>query len=101
MFEELGGFEPIAMRPDDDVKFGKLVKSNGFCQHFVDGLDIVRVPWYESIGELIVGMEKNAFSGVEYKVWFGCFRNIRNVVVQRSSVRVCVRYRWLDTNPLS
>ena len=29
---------------------------------------MVRVPWYTSVRELISGMEKNAFSGVDYRI---------------------------------
>ncbi len=32
------------------------------------GRDFVSVPWYASLQELIHGMEKNAFSGVDYRI---------------------------------
>lgn len=64
----VGGHQPIAMRPDDDVKLGKLVKMNGFRQELVAGLDLIAVPWYGSVREAIVGLEKNAFAGADYRL---------------------------------
>jgi cellulose synthase/poly-beta-1,6-N-acetylglucosamine synthase-like glycosyltransferase len=68
VYEAIDGHRPIAMRPDDDVKLGKLIKMNGYRQQFVLGLDTLTVPWYGSIGELIVGLEKNAFAATDYRL---------------------------------
>jgi len=56
------------MRPDDDMKLGKLVKKRGFRQDAVIGRDFVIVEWYASLRELVDGLMKNAFAGVEYSV---------------------------------
>jgi len=68
-YRAAGGHQAIAMRPDDDLKLGKLLKKKGFHQEFVFGLGALRVEWYASTGELIQGLMKNAFSGVDYRVW--------------------------------
>jgi hypothetical protein len=34
------------------------------------------VPWYASIRELVVGLEKNAFSGVDYNIAFSVFAGV-------------------------
>jgi hypothetical protein len=68
VFEQLGGMAPIRMRPDDDVKLGKIIKHAGYAQEFAAGAGLLRVPWYGSVRELIVGLEKNAFAGVDYRV---------------------------------
>jgi len=68
VYRAICGHAPIAMRPDDDVMLGKLIKMNGYRQDFVDGTQLMRVPWYGSLGEMIRGLEKNQFSGVEYSV---------------------------------
>lgn len=68
VYREIGTFEAIRMRPDDDLKLGKLVKKHGFRQECVNGVDLMYVPWYASIRELVVGLEKNAFSGVDYNL---------------------------------
>jgi glycosyltransferase involved in cell wall biosynthesis len=68
VYEAVGMHQAIAMRPDDDVKLGKLIKQRGFRQHLLAGQPMVRVPWYASVGELIEGLEKNSFAGVDYRV---------------------------------
>lgn len=67
-YRAAGGHRAIAMRPDDDLKLGKLLKKNGFRQEFVFGMGMLRVEWYASVRELIQGLMKNAFSGVDYRV---------------------------------
>lgn len=64
-----GGHRAIAMRPDDDLKLGKLLKKNGGRPEFVFARGLVRVEWYSSVRELVQGLMKNAFSGVDYRVW--------------------------------
>jgi hypothetical protein len=56
------------MRPDDDLKLGKLVKKHGFRQDVVHGHGLVIVEWYSSLREMIDGLMKNAFAGVEYSL---------------------------------
>jgi glycosyltransferase involved in cell wall biosynthesis len=67
-YRAAGGHQAIAMRPDDDLKLGKLLKKNGFRQEFFFGQGMLRVEWYASVRELIQGLMKNAFSGVDYRV---------------------------------
>ncbi len=68
-YRELNGHERIAMRPDDDLMLGRIVKRNGYRQDFGDATDQMSVPWYGSIWEMTVGLEKNLFAGVDYRVW--------------------------------
>lgn len=68
VYKALGGHAPIALRPDDDLKLGKLFKKNGHRQEFVYAKELVQVQWYDSVRELIHGLEKNSFAGLEYKV---------------------------------
>ena len=76
VYRRIGAHEAIRMRPDDDLKFGKLVKREGFRQELLNGADLMYVPWYASIRELIVGLEKNAFSGVDYSVAYAVFAGV-------------------------
>jgi glycosyltransferase involved in cell wall biosynthesis len=68
VYQKIGGHQPIAMRPDDDMKLGKLIKQTGHRQELLLGKEMLRVEWYASIRELVRGMEKNAFSGVNYSL---------------------------------
>ena len=69
VYRAIGGHRAIAMRPDDDIKLGKLVKKHGFRQDVAIGRGLITVEWYASIGELIDGLMKNAFAGVDYSLW--------------------------------
>ncbi len=68
VYKTIGGHEAIALRPDDDLKFGKLVKRNGYRQEVVNGKGMVAVEWYRSVPELIHGLMKNMFAGMEYRL---------------------------------
>jgi glycosyltransferase involved in cell wall biosynthesis len=65
-FTSLGGFSRIAMRPDDDIMLGKLLKKNGHRQLLASADGLVSVEWYRSVRELALGFRKNAFAGMDY-----------------------------------
>ena len=68
VYGAVGTHGRIAMRPDDDMKLGKLIKSHGYRQEFLFGTGLMHVEWYASVRELIDGLTKNAFAGVNYRV---------------------------------
>ena len=68
VYRAIGGHQAIALRPDDDLKFGKLVKLNGYRSDVLNGQGMVTVEWYRSVPELIQGLMKNMFAGTEYRV---------------------------------
>jgi hypothetical protein len=70
VYRRAGGHEPIRLRPDDDIKLGKLLKRSGARQDLVEGTGMASVEWYHSLRELLHGLEKNAFAGLEYRVLF-------------------------------
>lgn len=76
-----GGHQAIAMRPDDDMKLGKVIKKHGFRQDMVLGGDLITVEWYGSVGELIHGLEKNTFAGVEYNLLVVILSSIAQLLV--------------------
>lgn len=79
-YQRLGGHETIRLRPDDDLKLGKMVKRGGFRQDILFGDDQLHLEWYSSLGEMIGGLEKNAFAGADYRVPLvlsgACFHSI-------------------------
>ena len=68
VYRKIGGHSKIAMRPDDDMKLGKLIKQSGFRQEFLFGLEMMQVEWYASLAEAVRGLEKNSFAGIDYSV---------------------------------
>ncbi|MGI8990084.1 MAG: glycosyltransferase [Bryobacteraceae bacterium] len=63
-----GGHAPIAMRPDDDMKLGKLLKLRGGRSDMVSGTRLLSVEWYASFAEMRHGLMKNMFAGSDYLV---------------------------------
>lgn len=68
VYGQVGGHEPIRMRPDDDMKLGKLIKQSGHRQELLHGVGMITVEWYATVRELIAGTEKNFFAGLEYSL---------------------------------
>ena len=67
-YETIGGHTKIALRPDDDLMLGKLVKRAGFRQSVVFAADLMQVEWYSSVKEAVRGLNKNAFAGLGYSL---------------------------------
>lgn len=67
-YRAVGGHTRIAMRPDDDLMLGKIIKDAGYSQEMLFGRDVVSVEWYPSLGALARGLEKNTLAGVNYSV---------------------------------
>ena len=68
VYRAVGTHRAIAMRPDDDLKLGKLIKHGGYRQELLFGRDTLHVEWYSSLREMIDGLMKNAFAGVNYSI---------------------------------
>lgn len=67
VYQAVGGHEPIRMRPDDDLKLGRMIKHSGYRQDFVFAEDVLEVEWYPSIREMMRGLEKNTLAPFEYR----------------------------------
>jgi len=98
-YESVGGHSRIALRPDDDLMLGKILKSSGKRQLIASGDGEVSVEWYQSLGELARGFRKNAFAGLHYSITltlgalvaqfaFGVWPFVA-VVTTHGAVRVC------------
>ena len=68
VYDQLGGHRRIALRPDDDIKLGKIIKDAGFRQDIRHGTQEMSVPWYPTVGAFVRGLEKNVLAGVDYRV---------------------------------
>jgi cellulose synthase/poly-beta-1,6-N-acetylglucosamine synthase-like glycosyltransferase len=80
-YRRIGGHRPIAMRPDDDVKLGKLVKKHGLRSDFISAPDHVRVEWYHTLGEAVRGLRKNGFAGVDYRLSLIVFATVTQLLL--------------------
>lgn len=67
-YEAIGTHRAFAMRPDDDLRLGLLVKQARFKQRLLIGKRHLQVEWYGSLKEAVKGLEKNIFSGFGYRL---------------------------------
>lgn len=68
VYSSIGGHEAIKMHPVDDMMLGKAIKDNGFSQDCLLAYDFVAVPWYDTVRDMIRGLEKNMFSVLHYRI---------------------------------
>jgi glycosyltransferase involved in cell wall biosynthesis len=68
VYRQIGGHETIRLRPDDDIKLGKIIKKGCYRQDVAYAPEFLKVEWYSSVNEVIKGLEKNAFSGADYNI---------------------------------
>ncbi len=67
-YERIGTFAAVALRPDEDVRFGRRVKRCGLRQGVLSGAGLLWQEWYPSLGGAIAGLEKGLFAGLDYSV---------------------------------
>jgi len=67
-YERIGTHRAFAMRPDDDLRLGMLVKQEGLRQRVVSGVGNIAVEWYTSLKQAIKGLEKNLYSGFQFRL---------------------------------
>ena len=67
-YRDVGGHTRIAMRPDDDLMLGKLLKQSGARQRALFGPEVVEVEWYRNLAEATRGFRKNAFAALQYSL---------------------------------
>jgi glycosyltransferase involved in cell wall biosynthesis len=67
-YRAIGGHEKIRLRPDDDMRLGKVIKSAGFRPGFALGQALIAVEWYRNLPALVRGLSKAAFAGLDYSL---------------------------------
>ncbi|WP_420463972.1 hypothetical protein [Candidatus Palauibacter sp.] len=67
-YRAIGGHRSVALRPDEDLRMGQLVKTSGLRSDFLNGEAMISCPWYDSLGGFIRGTEKNLFAARNYRL---------------------------------
>ncbi|HEX4416847.1 MAG TPA: glycosyltransferase family 2 protein [Kofleriaceae bacterium] len=62
--ERAGGLAPLAMEVVDDAGLGQLLKWSGARACVVNARGFVKLAYYTSVREAVLGMEKNAFAAI-------------------------------------
>ncbi len=63
-----GGHQAFPLNIVDDLKLGEILKAQGVEQICLDGLYKVKVQWYSSLKNMIIGIEKNSFAYCQYQI---------------------------------
>lgn len=71
--QKAGGLEAISLRPDDDVKLGKLLKRAGFRTELFTGVEALECQWHFSLSSCLRGLEKSVLPGFDYNLWLAAF----------------------------
>lgn len=67
-YERMGTHRRLALEVGDDVCLGREMRRSGARQIVANGYHMASVRWQHSLSGLISGLEKNAFSGVDYSL---------------------------------
>ena len=68
VYAQIQGHHKISMEVVDDLMIGQIIKRQGFRQHVLQAREDISVPWYQSIPELVVGLDKNVYATVRYNL---------------------------------
>jgi len=66
-YRKAGGHAAFPLRPDDDLALARALKRTGARTEVVSGLGELAVEWYPSLSALVNGLQKNIFSGFEFR----------------------------------
>ena len=85
-YRAVGGHECVALRPDEDLRLGQIVKRSGMRSGFLKGVELLEIRWYHSFGGFVRGLDKNFFAALDYSL----------LMVTGSTVTLA----WLAAGPL-
>ena len=60
--------EPLKMQVADDLHLGRIIKGSGLRQACLLGGDKISVRWFRGLWGAVVGLEKNAYAGLDYRL---------------------------------
>lgn len=66
-YRQAGGHAAFPLRPDDDLALARAMKRAGARSEVLSGLGELAVEWYPSLTALVNGLQKNIFSGFEFR----------------------------------
>ncbi|WP_026961336.1 glycosyltransferase [Alicyclobacillus herbarius] len=68
LYEHIGGHQSLALRPDDDIQLGRIVKRGGGRQEFALADDFMEIEWYPTLVEMFRGLEKSPLAAFHYSI---------------------------------
>ncbi|WP_169794166.1 glycosyltransferase family 2 protein [Alicyclobacillus shizuokensis] len=68
VYQRMGGHRALALRPDDDIQLGRLVKRVHGRQQFALADQFMQIEWYPSLRDMVKGLEKSPLAAFHYSV---------------------------------
>lgn len=68
LYHSFDGHQRIAMDVLDDMKLGKMAKQHGGRQDFLCAPALLSIRWYDSLWNVVKGLEKNGFAALNYSI---------------------------------
>ena len=69
-YRAAGGHATLALQVLDDIELGRMMGEGGRRQELMLAHGVIEIEMYASAGEMIHGIQKNAFTFLEYSVWY-------------------------------
>ncbi len=67
-YRRMGGHALLPLEIADDIKLGKLLKASGARTGVIDGSSGLAVRWVEGLRGVVLGLEKNTFAGMGFRL---------------------------------
>lgn len=90
MYLKAGGHRGIAMRIDDDLRLGRAMRMAGGRSEFAFATEIASIAWYRSLPEMMRGLHKNAFAGIDFRLSVAVMATLFLVAVFLSPFVLCL-----------
>ena len=68
-FRAIGGFDHLKLSVDDDMRLAQALKFAGYRMRFLLGRGAVSVRWQVGLKGMILGLEKNFFAALGFRLW--------------------------------
>ena len=67
MYNDIGGHQSFKTHPIDDIMLGKVIKRSGGAQECLLGHEMVTLPWYTSVPDMVNGLMKNCLGVINFR----------------------------------
>jgi glycosyltransferase involved in cell wall biosynthesis len=69
-YRAAGGHAALALQVLDDIELGRMMGEGGRRQEMLLAHDVIQIEMYATADEMIRGIQKNAFTFLEYNAWY-------------------------------
>jgi glycosyltransferase involved in cell wall biosynthesis len=67
IYTDIGGHASFKTHPIDDIMLGKVIKRSGGTEECLLGHEMVTLPWYASVADMVNGLMKNCLGVINFR----------------------------------